>query len=250
MSAPTAIADGAVPSSEPTGEPVKNKLRKLLPTPIAISGPGTAKNVSEQQANPVGPEGSWEARIRAREPQLEGEQAKRLECKRAVMIATNRRWLRTKEDAERREAEADKALREYREEIPYGHWSPLESVLREGYGESSERNFSRRLSAPKKEDEGCEQLPKSGRRSAEDTEPAINRPLTRTEQLRADHARESREAFTKSARAERSDVFIRRICGQLETRYPGGDGGSLAERLKTARMLVAKLGVNPADLTD
>ena len=231
MSAPTAIADGAVPSSEPTGEPV------------------TAKNVSEQHANPVGPQGSWEARIRVREPQLEGEQAKRLERKRAAMIATNRRWLRTKENAERREAEADKALREYREEIPYGHWSALEPVLREGYGESSERHFSRRVSAPKKEDEGCKQLPKSGQRSAEDTEPAVNRPLTRTEQLRADHARESREAFTRSARAERSDVFIRRICGQLETRYRGGDGRSLAERLKTARMLVSKLGLTPTDLT-
>ena len=150
MSAPTAIADGAMPSPKPTGEPV------------------TAKNVDEQQATPVGPQESWESRIRVREPQLKGEQAKRLESKRAAMIATNRRWLRTKKITERREAEADKALREYREEIPRGHWSPLEPVMREGYGESSERSFSRRLSVPKKEDEG-EQLPKSGQQSSEES---------------------------------------------------------------------------------
>ncbi len=231
MSAPTAIADGAVPSSTPTGEPV------------------SAKNVSEQQTDPVVQQGSWDERIREREPQLEGEQAERLDRKRAAMIATNRRWLRTKENAERREAEADKALREYREEIARGSWGPLEPVLREGYTENSERSFSRRLSAAKKEDEGCEQRHKSGQRRAVDAEPAVNRPLTRTEQLRADYARESRRAFTRSARAERSDVFMRRLSSQLEARYRAGDEGSVTERLKTARMVLAKLGLSPTDLT-
>jgi hypothetical protein len=233
VSAPTAIDGGAVPGSEPTGKPV------------------TAKDPTEEQANPVGPQGSWEARIRAHEPQVEGEEAKRLELKRAAMIAKNRRYLRTKEIAERREAEAAKALREYREEIPYGSWGPLEPVLREGYNENSERSFSRRLEAPKKEVQGYEQLPKIGQRRAKgkNTEPAVNRPLTRTEQLRADHARESREAFTRSARAERSDVFMRRLSSQLEARYRAGDKGSVAERLKTARMVLAKLGLSPTDLT-
>jgi hypothetical protein len=231
MSAPTSIVNGTLPISEPTEEPV------------------TEKNLIEQQTNPVGPQGSWEARIRALEPQKKGEEAERLELKRAAMIAANRRSLRMKEIAKRWDSEAEKALREYREEIPYGHWGKLEPVLREGYGDISERSFSRRLAAPKKGVEGFEELPKSGQLRTEDSEPAVNRPLTRTEQFRADHARESRDAFTKSARAERSDVFLRRICGQLETRFRGGDEGSLAERLRTARMLVAKLGLTPTDLT-
>jgi hypothetical protein len=168
------------------------------------------------------------------------------------MIRRFERQRKSKEIAERREKEALEGIAKYRNLIPRGDWTPLRKEIESELGESK-TDFYRKIKCtkPPGESEGQGSSPSSHRRGAAgNTVPAIPRAATMTDRLRGSHMQAAASALANAARSERSDVFKRRLSGQIASRYNAGKEHPKAERVKIGRMVLEELGLKPADLVD
>lgn len=203
------------------------------------------------RAKPVPPSEPLDSRLRAREPQWEGKDAEGdLNARRKEMIRTNERWQKSKAIAKAREKQAFEAAIKYRKLIPRGKWTDLEKEIAIEY-ELSPRGFSRkrRPHNPATKFDSRKSPKRSDQMAAPgNTAPTAPRAPTMTDRLLGSHMQTASSAFTNTARSERSDVFDRRLMGQITSRFQAGRVYPKAERIKIGQMLLQSLGLGAEDL--
>jgi len=209
--------------------------------------------IPEQAIPDTPPEGKptkLEVRLRQVEPQWEGSDAETVDRLRGDMISKLGRWQRSRSIAEIQEAQAYQAAAQYRRAIPRGHWTQARRELAQEFGGST-RDFLRKLArySPAAHPRERKGLRRSATEAGATGGSAIPKAPTLTERYRAAHAREAASALGKAARAERRDVFARRISGQIQSRYQSGVEHSLTERMELARTILEGLGLHAQDLT-
>jgi hypothetical protein len=162
------------------------------------------------------------------------------------------RQRKSKEIAERREKEAFEAAARYRNKIPRGDWTPLECEIAIEFNES-QRDLSRKMRPYKTTTKSC------GKRSAgygdqmaaaRKSTPTVPGSATMTNRLQESLMQRASNKIAEAASAERSDVFTRRMLGQIDLRFEGGRQRPKAERVQLGQKLCESLRLVPGDLMD